>query len=307
MLDPTSVTEIELPGHPFEGEATRPAQSYWNESWERLRANRIGVGAGVLILILALIAISAPLFTQFVTHFDPARQHLVDNFRPPGHPYLLGTDELGRDTLTRLIYGGRVTLGVALLTVALSLTLGTTVGLVAGYYGRWLDDLLMRIVDVFLAIPAIFLFILMSILFRPNAFTLAAIIASVGWGGVARLVRGEVLSVKQRDFILATRSVGAKDVRLIVRHLLPNVLPVLIVAASLGVGQIILIEAALDFLGLGIQPPTPSWGNMLTNAESYFFHSGWLVVFPGVTIFVTVLASNLFGNAVRDAFDPRLK
>jgi peptide/nickel transport system permease protein len=307
MLDPTSLPEIELPGSPFEGETSRPAQSFWNESWERLRANRIGVAAGVLILILALIAIAAPLFSQFLTHFDPTRQHLTDNFRAPGHPYLLGTDELGRDTLTRLIYGGRVTLGVAFLTVLLSLTLGTTVGLLAGYYGRWLDDLLMRIVDVFLAIPAIFLFILMSILFRPNAFTLAAIIASVGWGGVARLVRGEVLSVKQRDFILATRSVGAKDLRLIVRHLLPNVLPILIVAASLGVGQIILIEAALDFLGLGIQPPTPSWGNMLTNAESYFFHSGWLVVFPGVTIFVTVLASNLFGNAVRDAFDPRLK
>jgi peptide/nickel transport system permease protein len=265
------------------------------------------VFCGALILALALIAIAAPLFSQFVTHFDPARQHLSDNFRSPGHPYLLGTDELGRDTLTRLIYGGRVTLGVAFLTVALSLTLGTTVGLIAGYYGGWADDILMRVVDVFLAIPAIFLFILMSILFRPNAITLAAIIASVGWGGVARLVRGEVLSVKQRDFILATRSIGARDLRLIFRHLLPNVLPVLIVAASLGVGQIILIEAALDFLGLGIQPPTASWGNMLTNAESYFFHSGWLVVFPGVTIFVTVLASNLFGNAVRDAFDPRLK
>ena len=307
MLDPTRVTEIELPGQPFEGESSRPAQSFWNESWERLRANRIGVAAGFVILAFAVIAIAAPLFSQFLTHFDPTRQHLTDNFRAPGHPYLLGTDELGRDTLTRLIYGGRVTLGVAFLTVLLSLTLGTTVGLVAGYYGRWLDDILMRIVDVFLAIPAIFLFILMSILFRPNAITLAAIIASVGWGGVARLVRGEVLSVKQRDFILATRSIGAKDVRLIVRHLLPNVLPVLIVAASLGVGQIILIEAALDFLGLGIQPPTPSWGNMLTNAESYFFHSGWLVVFPGVTIFITVLASNIFGNAVRDAFDPRLK
>ena len=308
MLDPTSLPDVELPGQVFEGDTSRPAQSFWNESWERLRANRIGVAAGVLILLLALIAIAAPLFSQFVTHFDPTRQHLTDNFRPPGHqPYLLGTDELGRDTLTRLIYGGQVTLGVAALTVALSLSLGTTVGLVAGYYGRWLDDILMRIVDVFLAIPAIFLFILMSILFRPNAVTLAAIIASVGWGGVARLVRGEVLSVKQRDFILATRSVGARDLRLLVRHLLPNVLPVLIVAASLGVGQIILIEAALDFLGLGIQPPTPSWGNMLTNAESYFFHSGWLVVFPGVTIFVTVLASNIFGNAVRDAFDPRLK
>lgn len=307
MLGPSRVTELDMPRGVFEGEARRPAQSYWNESWERLRANRIGMAAGALILILAVIAIAAPLFSQFLTHFDPTRQHLTDNFRTPGRLYLLGTDELGRDTLTRLIYGGRVTLGVAFLTVALSLTLGTTVGLVAGYYGRWLDDVLMRIVDVFLAIPAIFLFILMSILFRPNAITLAAIIASVGWGGVARLVRGEVLSVKQRDFILAARTIGARDVRVIFRHLLPNVLPVLIVAASLGVGQIILIEAALDFLGLGIQPPTPSWGNMLTNAESYFFHSTWLVVFPGITIFVTVLASNVFGNAVRDAFDPRLK
>ena len=179
--------------------------------------------------------------------------------------------------------------------------------MLAGYYGKWVDDILMRLVDTVLAIPAIFLFILMSILFRPNPITLAIIIASVGWGGVARLVRGEVLSVKERDFILATRSIGARDFRLMLRHLLPNVLPVLIVSASLGVGQIILIEAALDFLGLGIQPPTPSWGNMLTNAESYFFHSFWLVIWPGIAIFATVLASNIFGNAIRDAFDPRLK
>jgi peptide/nickel transport system permease protein len=307
VLGPTPAAEIEAPISTFEGASTRPAQSYWNESWERLRDNRIGVVAGVLILVLAAIAVAAPLFTQFLTHYEPFRLDLTATFQTPGHPHLLGTDELGRDTLTRLIYGGRVTLGVAFLTVALSLSLGTTVGLVAGYYGGWIDDILMRIVDVVLSIPAIFLFILMSILFRPNPITLAMIIASVGWGGVARLVRGEVLSVKQRDFIMATRSLGARDVRLIVRHLLPNVLPVLIVAASLGVGQIILIEAALDFLGLGIQPPTASWGNMLTNAESYFFHSVWLVIFPGVTIFVTVLASNVFGNAVRDAFDPRLK
>jgi peptide/nickel transport system permease protein len=307
MLGQTPATEIEAPISTFEGASTRPAQSYWNESWERLRDNRIGMGAGILIVILGAIAVAAPLFTQFLTHYEPYRLDLLSTFQPPGHPHLLGTDELGRDTLTRLIYGGRVSLGVAFLTVALSLTLGTTVGLVAGYYGRWVDDILMRIVDTVLSIPAIFLFILMSILFRPNPITLAMIIASVGWGGVARLVRGEVLSVKQRDFIMATRSIGARDLRLIAIHLLPNVLPVLIVAASLGVGQIILVEAALDFLGLGIQPPTASWGNMLTNSQSYFFHSVWLVYFPGVTIFITVLASNVFGNAVRDAFDPRLK
>src|SRR5215471_10966992 len=285
----------------------RPAQSYWSESWGRLRHNRMGMAAGGLLLFLALVALSAPLLSALVTHYDPARQDLNNNFDFPGRLHWLGSDELGRDTLTRLIWGARVSLGVAFLTVAIALTVGAAVGLVAGYYGRWVDEALMRTVDVVLSIPAVFLFILMSILFRPNAITLSLIIASVGWGVLARLVRGEVLSVRSRDFMLATRSIGAGDLRLIGRHLLPNVLPIMVVAASLTVGQVILIEAALDFLGLGILPPTPSWGNMLTNAQSYFVHSGWLVIFPGLTIFVTVLAANLFGNAVRDAFDPRLR
>ncbi|HEV2139985.1 MAG TPA: ABC transporter permease [Candidatus Dormibacteraeota bacterium] len=307
MIGQSRVAGLEMPGAAVEGASSRPAQSYWNESWERLRSNPIGMAAGVLILLFALIAILAPVFSAVLTHHQPQTVDLSTTFKPPGGAHILGSDELGRDTLTRLIWGGRVTLGIAFLTVGMSLTVGTTVGMAAGYYGKWIDDVLMRFVDTVLAIPAIFLFILMSILFRPNAVTLAAIIASVGWGNVARLVRGEVLSVKQRDFILATRSIGASDFRMMLRHFLPNVLPVLIVAASLGVGQIILIEAALDFLGLGIQPPTASWGNMLTNAESYFFHSVWLVYFPGIMIFVTVLASNIFGNAIRDAFDPRLK
>jgi peptide/nickel transport system permease protein len=307
VIGPSRVAELDMPSAGIETGGSRPAQSYWNESWERLRANRIGVGAGALILVFAAIAIMAPLVSAFITHYQPQTINLDQTFAKPGSVHWLGSDELGRDTLTRLVWGARVSLGVAFLTVAISLTVGTSVGMLAGYYGGWIDDVLMRLVDTVLAIPAIFLFILMSILFRPNPFTLAVIVASVGWGAVARLVRGEVLSVKQRDFVLATRSIGARDTRLMARHLLPNVLPVLIVAASLGVGQIILVEAALDFLGLGIQPPTASWGNMLTNAESYFFRSGWLVALPGVTIFTTVLASNIFGNAVRDAFDPRLK
>ncbi len=307
MIGQSRVGELDMPGVGVEGVSSRPAQSYWNESWERLRHNPIGMASGVLLLIFAVIAILAPVFSAVLTHFQPQTIDLISTFKPPGGSHLLGTDELGRDTLTRLIWGGRVTLGIAFLTVGMALTVGTAVGMAAGYYGGWIDDVLMRFVDTVLAIPAIFLFILMSILIHPNPITLAAIIASVGWGNVARLVRGEVLTVKERDFILATRSIGARDFRLMFRHLLPNVLPVLIVAASLGVGQIILIEAALDFLGLGIQPPTASWGNMLTNAESYFYHSAWLVYFPGIMIFVTVLASNIFGNAIRDAFDPRLK
>jgi peptide/nickel transport system permease protein len=307
MIGQGAVEELLVTGATPAGVAGRPPRSYWAESWERLRDNRIGMAAGYLILFLAVVAVMAPLLSQFVTHYDPTRQDLDSQFLGPGSPHWLGADETGRDTFTRLIWGARVSLGVGFLTVSIQIVVGGGVGLVAGFFGGWLDNLLMRIVDMVLAIPAIFLFILMSILFTPNTLTLSMIIASVGWGGVARLVRGEVLSVRGRDFMLATRSLGASSARLILRHLLPNVLPVMIVAASLGVGAIILVEAALDFLGLGIHPPTPSWGNMLSNAQTYFAHSTWLVIFPGVMIFVTVLAANLFGNAIRDAFDPRLR
>lgn len=305
MIGPAA--EFELPAAAAEAVWQRPAQSYWRQSWERLRGNPIGVGAGALILLFALVALSATLISQHVTHSSLSQQDLDHTFAGPTRLHWLGTDELGRDSLTRLVFGAQVSLGVGFLTVLLALTVGASVGLIAGYYGRLVDETLMRVVDVILAIPAIFLLILMAILFKPNALTLALIIAFIGWGAVARLVRGEVLSIKHRDFMVATKSIGARDARLVLRHLLPNVLPVMIVFGSLNVGQIILIEAALDYLGLGITPPTPSWGNMLTNAQTYFFHSWYLVAFPGLTIFFTVLATNLFGNALRDAFDPHLR
>ena len=307
MIGQGTVEELQLTGAMEAGVAGRPARSYWSESLERLRGNRVGMIAGYAILFLAAVAVLAPLVSQFVTHYDPTRQDLDSQFIGPTVQHWLGADETGRDTFTRLVWGARVSLGVGFLTVAMQIVFGGGVGLLAGFFGGWVDNVLMRFVDMVLAIPAIFLFILMSILFTPNTLTLSAIIASVGWGGVARLVRGEVLSVRNRDFMLATRSLGASNGRLILRHLLPNVLPVMIVAASLGVGAIILAEAALDFLGFGIHPPTASWGNMLSNAQTYFAHSIWLVIFPGMMIFVTVLAANLFGNAVRDAFDPRLR
>lgn len=306
MIDETTLTQVELAPERVQ-RTEQPGRSFWRESLDRLSQNRLGMAAGALILLLAVIAICAPLISAFITHYDPARQDLENNFALPGREHWLGSDELGRDTLTRLVWGARISLGVGFLTVAIQLTFGAAIGLVSGYYGRIVDDVSMRLVDIVLAFPPIFLFIGLAILFRPSALTLSFIIAFVGWGAVARLVRGEVLSIKNRDFMLATRSIGARDMRLMVSHLLPNAMPVMIVAASLALGQIILIEAALDFLGLGIQPPTASWGNMLTNAQTYFVHSVWLVIFPGVTIFVTVLAANLFGNAVRDAFDPRLR
>jgi peptide/nickel transport system permease protein len=305
MITPVPLDEPQVARAPLAVEAGR---TYWQEAFSRLRRNRIGMASGGLLLFFVLVALTAPLLAAVFTHTNYSSQDLANTFAPPLSPgHILGTDDLGRDTLTRLLFGARVSMGIGFLAVMVALIIGAAVGLVAGYYGGLIDGLLMRFVDIILAIPSIFLFILMSILFKPNTITLALIIASVGWGSIARLVRGEVLSVRSRDFMVATRALGARDVRLIVRHLLPNVLHVLIVFGSLYLGSVILTEAALDFLGLGITPPTPSWGNMLTNSQTYFFHSRWLVSWPGILIFLAVLAANLFGNAVRDAFDPRLR
>jgi peptide/nickel transport system permease protein len=275
---------------------------------------------GAVLLVLTVIAVAAPLITQVVTHYDPATQDLDEVFAPPSAQHWLGADELGRDTFTRLVWGARVSLGVGFLTVALYILIGGSVGLVSGFFRGWVDEALMRFVDMLLAIPTIFLLILITSLLplrigppgqiwftiQHDALSLTVIIAATVWGRVARLVRGETLAISSREFITAARGVGASDRRIILRHIVPNVLPVMIVTASLGVGQIILTEAALDFIGLGVQPPVASWGNMLLNSQSYLFHSIWLVLWPGLAILLAVLSANIFGNAVRDAFDPRL-
>lgn len=323
MVDQTAVERAEGASAVIEGWAGRPAQSYWSESWERLRGNRFGIGFGVVLIILTAIALAAPLVSSYVTHFQPSDVDLANNFQSVSRQHLLGTDELGRDTLTRLVWGARVSLGIGFLTVLLYIFIGGTVGMLAAFYGGWVDDALMRFVDILLAIPTIYLLILITSLLplpigtdpahhpwftiKHDAVSISAIIAFTVWGGTARLMRGEVLSIKGRDFMLATRSLGANDIRLMTRHLLPNALPVLIVTASLGFGQIILLEAALDFIGEGVQPPTASWGYMLLNAISYFTHSALLVWLPGLSIVIAVLSANIFGNAVRDAYDPRLK
>ena len=295
----------------------RSARGYWRQGFDRFRENKLGVGFSIIVVVLLLIALAAPLFSEYVTHYDTGQQDLRALFAPIGTPsHLLGTDELGRDVFTRLIWGSRVTLGVGFLTVALLLIIGSTVGLVAGFYEGILGEVLMRAVDAILAIPVIFLLILVTSLLpitvgplriEHDAVSISLVIAITSWGGVARLIRGEVLALKNRDFVLATRSVGATGPRIMYRHLFPNVLPTVIVAGSLGLGQIILVQAALDYIGLGVRAPTPTWGNMLFNAQSYFYHSTTLVVLPGISILIAVLAANLVGNAVRDAFDPRLK
>lgn len=279
---------------------------YWSRSWKRLRENRLGSAMGLIVVVEIIIALSAPLLAKYVTHYDPDTQDLVRLFSPPNSQHWLGTDDLGRDTLTRLIYGAQVSLTVASLTVTIAVLVGTVVGVAAGFYGGLLDTLFMRVVDVFLAIPPIFFFIMLSILFRPNVIGISLVVASISWVGLARLVRSEVLATRHLDFVLAARSIGASNWRLMARHIFPATVPVILVMASLAVAQVILTEAALSFLGLGILPPAPSWGNMISAAQQYFGRAVYLAIFPGVAIFITVLAVNVFGNAVRDALDPSL-
>jgi len=273
-------------------------------AWRRFRRNRLALASAIFLGLMIALALTAPVLSAVVTHQSPTQLDLYHTFSGPSRSHLLGTDELGRDTLTRLAFGAQVSIGVGFLTVAIILAIGVSLGLIAGLAGGLADDLVMRLVDIVLSTPPIFLYILMSILFRPNPILLALIIASLSWPQVSRLVRGEALSLREREFIVATRSIGASTGRIIFMHLLPNTIPVIAVNASLRLGQVILIEAALDFLGLGIQPPTPSWGNILSNAEIYFSHSVLLVILPGLLIFLTVMAANFLGDGLRETFDP---
>ncbi|MDI3340415.1 MAG: ABC transporter permease [Sphaerobacter sp.] len=287
--------------------ARTKARSNFQQAWTRFRRNHLAVGSLVVVVLIFAFGFSAPLISRYVTHVGYDEQVLLDKFLRPGEKgHLLGTDNLGRDVLTRLAYGARVSMTVALLAVASALLLGGTLGALAGYYGRWIDSVTMRFVDIMLSIPALFLLIFIGTLFPVGPTTLALVIAAVSWMGLARLIRGEIMSVKRRDYVEAARVLGASDGRIIVRHIIPNVTPIVIVWATLALPSFILVEAALSFLGLGVQVPVPSLGNMLSGAITYLSHSWTLIVIPGLVIYLTVLAINLVGNGLRDALDPRL-
>jgi peptide/nickel transport system permease protein len=275
-------------------------------AWRRFVANRLALVSLIVLSLLIIMSLSASLISTYVTKTRPTDQRLLYNFDPISADHWLGTDEYGRDVLTRIVYGGQVSLGVAALGVLVALVIGTVVGLLASYYGGWVDGLLMRFVDLMLSIPGIFLLILIGSLVQVGPAILAMIIAALSWFDLARLVRAEALSVKQREYIEAARAVGVGDFAIVTRHILPNILHIIIVWATVAVPNFILIEAVLSFLGLGVQPPTPSWGNMLTNATQYFYKSLGLVFIPGFFITITVLSLSIVGDALRDALDPRL-
>lgn len=282
-------------------------RTYLGMAWRRFRQNKLAMLGMVILVLMIVLAIGADLISQFVTGHNLSDQNLMNAYQPIGaENHLLGTDDVGRDVATRLVHGARVSLGVAGLAVLGAMTIGVTVGLMAGYHGGLVDSIAMRFVDIMLSIPTLFLLLLVATMFSLDLFALAGLIAAVAWVTLSRLIRGEVISAKNRDYVDAARVVGANNTRVIFRHILPNVAPVVIVWASLAVPALILTEASLSFLGLGIQPPDPSWGNMLSNAQRVWSRSTSLVVLPGLAIYITVFAINLMGNGLRDALDPRL-
>lgn len=278
-----------------------PVNGPMQQFWERFKENRFALAGLFLIVLLFLISLTAPL----VTPYDPDAIDAWHVLLPPSAEHWFGTDELGRDVLTRVVYGARISLMVGFVAVGIAVLIGTVVGLFAGFYGGWVESVLMRLVDIMLCFPTFFLILAVIAMLEPSIWYIMVIIGMTGWMGVARLVRAEVLSLKSRDFILAARVLGASDLRIIFRHILPNAMSPVLVAATLGVAGAILTESALSFLGIGVQPPTPSWGNILTSGKEYIEFAWWLSFFPGVAILVTVLSYNLVGEGIRDALDPR--
>ena len=264
--------------------------------------NPRGRTGALLLLIVAVTAVIGPWLLP-----DPlAQPDILGGSLPPGLGHPFGTDQLSRDVLARVVTGARISLGVALLAVALSVTLGAAVGVVSGYWGGVIDAALMRLVDGALAIPRLFIVLLvLAVWERVPVLALILIIGATGWFATSRLVRGEVLRIREEAYVRAAEALGARRRRIIFRHLLPNALGPLLVAATLGVGDVILLEAGVSFLGLGIQPPTPSWGGMILDSREVMVSAPWAGIFPGLAIVITVLSANLFGDALRDAVDPR--
>ncbi len=291
---------------PAAGEpALRPAvgQGYWQIAWRRLRRHRLAMTGAAVVFVLVVAALLSP----WIAPYPPTHIDLGNRMSPPSWRHPLGTDELGHDVLTRLLYAGRVSLTVGFSAAVASALLGTAVGLVSGFYGGWLDNLLMRFVDIMLSVPDLPILIILARYFGGSLVGIVVVITAFGWMGTARLVRGEVLKLKRTDFVEAARALGASNARIMWRHLVPNALAPVIVAATLAVGGAILTEAALSYLGFGIQPPTPSWGNMLQNAQDFIWRTPLLAFWPGLMIFLTVLCFNFFGDGLRDALDPRLR
>jgi peptide/nickel transport system permease protein len=279
--------------------------SQWSIASRHFRRNKLAMAGLIVMILLYVITLVTPL----VAPYDPAAQGDIVTMRnlAPSWAHLMGTDKFGRDIFSRVLYGSRISLTIGFIAVGISISLGTLVGALAGYFGGWVDTVLMRFTDMMLSFPRLVLLIVVIALFSPSIWLVVAVLGLTGWMGTARLVRGEVLSLREREFIQAARALGMGDGRIIFRHIIPNTIAPVIVSATLGIGQTILTEASLSFLGLGVQPPTPSWGNMVADGRDALQDAWWIATAPGIAIVVTVIAFNLLGDGLRDALDPRLR
>jgi peptide/nickel transport system permease protein len=285
----------------------RKTPGLYIRAWRRFRSNGVAMTALVLLTVIIIFVLSAGLVSTYITGFTPQENHLSDKLKPVmTDGYILGSDGNGRDILTRLAYGGRISIMIAVLSALATFFLGGAIGLISGYAGGKVDAIVMRLVDVLLSIPGLPLLILISTLYAPGPVGLAFILAFVSWPGIARIVRGEVLALRGREYVDAARTLGASSTRIVLRHILPNILPLMIVYISLVIPGLILAETGLSFLGIGVQVPTPSWGNMLGDAQQFFRTNYANVIIPGLMIYLTSLTMYLVGSGLRDAFDPKL-
>jgi peptide/nickel transport system permease protein len=304
---PFTVVPNELDGEANDSSTAKP-ESIRRLILRRFLRHRLAVLGLIILVLLTFASIAAPLY-----HYDPEDINLRAKLEPPSAAHLMGTDDLGRDLLARILYGGRVSMSVGLLSTGVALLMGTFIGAVAGFYGTWLDNLLMRLTDLFLSFPSLFVLILLSAMirdiplaaFRGGLVTIVVVIAVLSWMVTARLVRATFLSLREQDFVEAAQALGATPLRIVLYHILPNAIGPILVQSALLMAYAVLTESGLSYLGFGIQPPTPTWGNMLNDAQTYMTRYPWVAVFPGLMIFVTVLSVNFVGDGLRDAFDPR--
>jgi len=284
-------------------EIRKVSTSYWKDAFRRLRKNKLAMVGLYIILALILIAVFAP----WIAPYDPYEVNYDEYLKPPSFKHPLGTDEFGRDILSRIIYGSRVSLYVGLVAEGITVAIGVILGSISGYYGGWVDHVIVELTNIVFSFPFLLFVIAIVVSLGPSLTNIFIAVGITNWAGTARLIRGQVLSLKESEYVEAARALGASNTRVLFKHILPNCIALIIISATLGMGDAIMIEASLSFLGLGAQPPTPSWGAMIDYARDFLRTNLWYSLFPGIAIMLTVFGFNLLGDGLRDALDPRLK
>jgi len=283
------------------------SDTMWGRALRHILHDKLTLAALTVVIAMAALALLADPISAYVLHVDPDQTDPAQRLLPPGTPeHILGTDDLGRDYLSRLLYGGRISLAIGFSGSIITLAIGLSLGMMTGYYGGVVDDVMNWIITTLDSIPGLYLLILLSALLRPGPETLVLLLALTGWTGGTRLMRGQTIALRHRDYVLAAQAIGVPVWRILFVHIMPNLLSITLIALASGIGGLIVAESTLSYLGLGVQPPVPTWGNMLSNAEQFFYNGPHLAIISGLTIFITVLCMFVLGDGLRDAFDPQI-